>query len=49
VRLTAQGRALRSQTKVLTQGLDAKSGMSIEALIALNGRIQALRDAFRAP
>ena len=48
VRLTAQGRALRSQTKVLTQGLDAKSGMSIDALVALNERIRALRDAFRA-
>jgi DNA-binding MarR family transcriptional regulator len=47
VRTTARGRALRSQTKVLTQSLDAKSGMSIDALIALNERIQALRDAFR--
>lgn len=48
VSLTDQGRALRAKTKVLTQALDEKSGMSVDALVDLNARIQTLRDAFRA-
>jgi MarR family transcriptional regulator, organic hydroperoxide resistance regulator len=47
VSLTERGRALRDETKVLTQALDEKSGMSIDMLVELNERIQALRDAFR--
>lgn len=49
VLLTEQGRAMRAQTKTLTRALDAKSGMAIDDLVDLNARIQALRDAFRAP
>ena len=48
VLLTEQGRAMRAQTKVLTQALDARSGMTIDDLVELNTRIKALRDAFRA-
>lgn len=47
VSLTEQGRALRDETRVLTQALDEKSGMSIDTLVELNRRIQTLRDAFR--
>ena len=47
VSLTEQGRALRAETRVLTQALDEKSGMSIDTLVELNQRIQTLRDAFR--
>jgi DNA-binding MarR family transcriptional regulator len=48
VLLTDQGRAVQKETKVLTQALDEKSGMSVDALIDLNAKIKALRDAFRA-
>ena len=47
VRLTEQGRAVRAQTKDLADALFTKSGMTVEALVDLNGRIKALRDAFR--
>ncbi len=48
VRLTDEGRALQAKTKVLTQTLDGKSGMSIDELVDLNTKVKALRDAFRA-
>ena len=48
VQLTDQGRAVRNKTRVLTEALDQKSGMSIDALVELNTKIKALRDAFRA-
>lgn len=48
VSLTDQGRALRTETKILTQALDERSGMSIDMLVDLNAKIQELRDAFRA-
>ena len=47
VLLTDQGRALRAETKVLADALFEKSGMTVDALIDLNNRIKALRDAFR--
>jgi len=47
VQLTDQGRALRAETKALTQALDRKSGLSVDDLVDLNERIKTLRDAFR--
>lgn len=47
VLLTDQGRALRSETRFLTDELFAKSGMTVDALMDLNTRIKALRDAFK--
>jgi DNA-binding MarR family transcriptional regulator len=49
VRLTDQGRAVRAETRDLADALFAKSGMTVDGLVDLNARIQALRDAFRAP
>ena len=43
-----QGRAIRAQTRDLANALFDKAGMSVEALMDLNIRIQTLRDAFRA-
>ncbi len=48
VLLTDQGRAVRADTRDLADALFAKSGMTVDALVELNTRIQALRDAFRA-
>jgi DNA-binding MarR family transcriptional regulator len=47
--LTDQGRAARAETRDLANALFDKSGMTVESLMDLNTRIQALRDAFRAP
>ena len=47
VLLTDQGRALRAETKFLADTLFEKSGMTVEALVDLNAKIKALRDAFR--
>ena len=49
VLLTEQGRATRAKTRTLVDALFAKSGMTVDALVDLNTRIKALRDAFRAP
>ena len=48
VLLTDQGRAVRAETKDLADALFEKSGMTVDALVDLNSRIKALRDAFRA-
>ncbi len=48
VLLTDQGRAARTETKTLGEALDNKSGMTLDALVDLNTRIKALRDAFRS-
>ncbi len=48
VALTDQGRAVRAETRDLADALFAKSGMTVDALVDLNTRIKALRDAFRA-
>lgn len=48
VLLTDQGRALRAETRTLADALYEKSGMTVDALVDLNTRIKALRDAFRA-
>lgn len=48
VLLTDQGRAVRPETKTLADALFEKSGMTVDALVDLNTRIKALRDAFRA-
>jgi len=48
VLLTDQGRAIRAQTRTLAEALDNRSGMTVDALVDLNTRIKALRDAFRA-
>lgn len=45
VRLTARGNALRDETRCLPDTLLARSGMTADQIIALNGKIQALRDA----
>jgi DNA-binding MarR family transcriptional regulator len=47
VSLTDQGRAVRAETRTLAEALDDKSGMTVDGLVDLNSRIQALRDAFR--
>jgi DNA-binding MarR family transcriptional regulator len=49
VSLTDQGRAVRAETRDLANALFDKSGMTVDALMELNTRVQALRDAFRAP
>ena len=45
VSLTAKGRDLRAQTGCLTDTLLRRSGLTVEAIIALNLQVQALRDA----
>ncbi len=45
VRLTDAGRAIREQCGCLGEALVARSGMKIADLGALNGQVQALRDA----
>jgi DNA-binding MarR family transcriptional regulator len=45
VHLTEAGRAMRAETACLTETLLRRSGMSVEEIIALNGRIRALRTA----
>lgn len=45
VRLTARGEGLRADTSCLAETLLERSGMDADELTALNGRIQALRDA----
>ena len=45
VRLTAKGKALRRETGCLTDTLLARSGLTPDQLIALNAKIQALREA----
>ena len=47
VMLTDQGRAVRADTRALADALFDKSGMKVEAIVDLNTRIKALRDAFR--
>ena len=49
VRLTDQGRAVRARTRTLAAALYDKSGMTVEAVADLNGRVRALREAFRTP
>ena len=48
VLLTDQGRAIRAQTRTLTEALYGKAGISVEAIAELNVQVKALRDAFRA-
>jgi DNA-binding MarR family transcriptional regulator len=48
VLLTERGRGLRAQTRSLADALFAKAGMPVDALVDLNTKIKALRDAFRA-
>jgi DNA-binding MarR family transcriptional regulator len=45
VSLTAKGWDLRADTRCLTDTLLRKSGLTVEAIMALNQQIQALRDA----
>ena len=45
VSLTAKGRDLRVRTGCLTDTLLRRSGLTVEAIIALNHQVQALRDA----
>jgi len=49
VLLTDKGRAMRARTRTLADALFKKSGMTVDALVDLNTRIKALRDAFRTP
>ena len=48
VLLTDQGRAVQADTRALADALYEKAGMTVDALVDLNTRIKALRDAFRA-
>ena len=48
VLLTDKGRALRAETRLLTDALYERAGASVAELTDLNLRIRALRDAFRA-
>ncbi|MCQ4628479.1 MULTISPECIES: MarR family winged helix-turn-helix transcriptional regulator [Shinella] len=45
VHLTDKGRGLQAQTGCLTETLLQRSGMTVDEIIALNTRIQALRTA----
>jgi DNA-binding MarR family transcriptional regulator len=45
VHLTDKGRGLQAQTGCLTETLLQRSGMSVDEIIGLNTRIQALRTA----
>ena len=47
VRLTDHEHDLRKKTRVLTETLHQTSGVSIDALVDLNTKIKALRDASR--
>lgn len=49
VHLTDKGRDLQAQTGCLTDTLLQRSGMTVEEIVALNVRIQKLRDALSAP
>lgn len=49
VHLTDKGRDLQAQTGCLMDTLLQRSGMTVEEIIALNTRIQALRDALTVP
>ena len=49
VKLTAQGRGLRKETRTLADALYGKAGTTFEEVAYLNRRVAALRDAFRAP
>ena len=45
VRLTARGRKMHDKSKCLSDTLLKRSGLTADQLVALNGRIQCLRDA----
>jgi DNA-binding MarR family transcriptional regulator len=45
VRLTDKGKALRADTACLTDTLLARSGLTVEQIVALNNQIQHLRNA----
>jgi len=45
VRLTAKGKKMRDKSKCLTAILLERSGMTADQLVALNDKIQSLRDA----
>ena len=49
VHLTDKGRGLQAQTGCLTDTLLQRSGMTVEEIVALNVRIQKLRDALTIP
>jgi DNA-binding MarR family transcriptional regulator len=49
VHLTDKGRGLQAQTGCLTDTLLQRSGMTVEEIMALNERIQKLRDALTTP
>ncbi|MCA3577340.1 MAG: MarR family transcriptional regulator, partial [Bradyrhizobium sp.] len=48
VHLTGSGKAMQSRTGCLTDTLLARSGLTVDELISLNKRVQALRDALTA-
>jgi DNA-binding MarR family transcriptional regulator len=48
VQLTDQGRDVRPQTRTLAEALYGKSGMTPAEVAELNGRVKAVRDAFRS-
>ena len=48
VRLTDEGRNLRSETRTLAEALYSKAAMTPAEVAELNERVKKLRDAFRA-
>jgi len=48
VRLTPKGADIRVDTACLTDTLLRRSGLTVEQIVALNGQVQALRDAVAA-
>ena len=49
VRLTGKGRGLQSESRCLTDTLLARSGLTVDQMITLNGEVRALRDALAEP
>jgi DNA-binding MarR family transcriptional regulator len=45
VRLTGEGKKMRARTGCLSDTLLKRSGMTVDQIIALNAKIQSLRDA----
>jgi hypothetical protein len=48
VRLTDRGKALRAESKCLSETLLARSGMPVADIVRLNAEISAFRDALVA-
>jgi DNA-binding MarR family transcriptional regulator len=49
VRLTGKGHGLRADTRCLTETLLARSGLTVDQIIALNDQVRTLRRALSKP